>query len=235
MSIGRKGPDVTIPAGESRHDLGTTSAQEQIRQVVLSLGKGFVLIRNIKEDNWDCRVGALEIISQEERARPLEKSEDPKAIELSSSKERKVIEKKGDQQANAPNVEVVSSDIVSGKSLMLAQVLPPPSSSPQKEEPTAISQRESNAKVIIGIIARNDETSIGRTLARLQSLGGKIVVCDDESTDSTEDIVSKMGETLLKHPRQVGMSDSVKSLILEARASMPDVLLTYSSRIPNST
>ena len=92
-----------------------------------------------------------------------------------------------------------------------------------------ITQRKPEARsssVLIGIPAHNSEESIARTIVGLQPLGSDIVVCDDGSSDATEEIAMQMGCRVIKHPRELGRSDSVTSIYLAAKKLKAEILLT---------
>jgi hypothetical protein len=82
--------------------------------------------------------------------------------------------------------------------------------------------QESN--LLIGIPTHNEEDSIAKTIVKLSGLGD-IVVCDDGSTDATEDIARGLGCRITKHPRKLGRSDCITSLFLAARRLRADELL----------
>ena len=89
--------------------------------------------------------------------------------------------------------------------------------------------RKTEAKtssVIIGIPCHNSEQAIAKTIVRLLPLGADIVVCDDGSSDSTEEIARKMGCRVIKHPRELGRSDAVTSIYLAAKKLKAEALLT---------
>ena len=84
-----------------------------------------------------------------------------------------------------------------------------------------------DSRLIIGIPAQNSEGSIAKSIIALRPLeGADIVVCDDFSTDATEQIARELGCKLIKHPRQLGMSDSLTSLFLASRRLHATNLLT---------
>jgi len=80
--------------------------------------------------------------------------------------------------------------------------------------------------VLIGIPCHNSEATIAKTIVHLLPLGANIVVCDDGSSDATEEITRKMGCRVIKHPRELGRSDAVTSLYLAAKKLKAEVLLT---------
>jgi hypothetical protein len=83
-----------------------------------------------------------------------------------------------------------------------------------------------SSPVLIGIPCHNAEASIAKTIVRLLPMGADIVVCDDGSSDSTEEIARKMGCRVIKHPRELGRSDAITSLYLAAKKLKAEVLLT---------
>jgi len=98
--------------------------------------------------------------------------------------------------------------------------------SPQDKEETAKKSEPKPASVLVGIPCHNSETSIGRTIVKVLPLGGLVLVCDDGSSDLTEEIATKMGCLVIKHPRELGRSDSVTSIYIAAKKLKAEVLLT---------
>jgi hypothetical protein len=99
-------------------------------------------------------------------------------------------------------------------------------SRPSSSESTIKKGESRSSPVLVGIPCHNSEGMIAKTVVRLLSLGADIVVCDDGSSDSTEDIARKLGCRVIKHPRELGRSDSVTSLYLAAKKLKAEVLLT---------
>ncbi len=81
-------------------------------------------------------------------------------------------------------------------------------------------------KLVIGIPVHNSEASIAKTVVSLRPLNVDIIVCDDFSTDATEEIARELGCKMIKHPRELGFSDCVTSLFLAARRVHATYLLT---------
>ena len=52
------------------------------------------------------------------------------------------------------------------------------------------------------------------------------MICDDGSTDSTEDIARALGCKVIKHPRMLGRSDCITSLFLAARRLRAGEMIT---------
>ena len=80
--------------------------------------------------------------------------------------------------------------------------------------------------VLIGIPCHNSEGSIARTIVRVLPLGADIIVCDDGSSDATDEIARRMGCRVIKHPRELGRSDAVTSIYLAAKKLKAEALLT---------
>jgi hypothetical protein len=101
-------------------------------------------------------------------------------------------------------------------------------------ETKASSPAESTAKkvltkssgVVVGIPCHDSEQTIGKTIIRVLPLGADVVVCDDGSSDTTEEIAAKMGCRVIKHPRELGRSDAITSIYLAAKKMKAEVLLT---------
>jgi glycosyltransferase involved in cell wall biosynthesis len=99
--------------------------------------------------------------------------------------------------------------------------------SSSEDQPEAIAKPDiRSSAVLVGIPCHNSQAEIGSTVVRLLPLGSDIVICDDGSTDSTEEIAARMGCGVIKHPRELGRSDSVTSLYLAAKKLRAEALLT---------
>jgi hypothetical protein len=86
-------------------------------------------------------------------------------------------------------------------------------------------QTSQKTKIVIGIPVHNAESWIARAIVEASNFG-EVVICDDGSTDLTEEIARRMKCKMIKHPNELGMSDSITSLFLGARRIGADVLLT---------
>ena len=88
------------------------------------------------------------------------------------------------------------------------------------------SKLQQETKLVIGIPVHNSEASIAKTVVALRSLNVDIIVCDDFSTDATEEIARELGCKVIKHPKELGFSDCVTSLFLASRRLHASNLLT---------
>ncbi len=94
------------------------------------------------------------------------------------------------------------------------------------EESSSKKPETRSSPVLIGVPCHDSELTIAKTIVRLQPLGADIIVCDDGSSDTTEDIARKMGCRVIKHPRELGRSDAVTSIYLAAKKLKAEALLT---------
>jgi len=97
---------------------------------------------------------------------------------------------------------------------------------PTRPHPKLVAQLFPESRLVIGIPTHNSEESIAKTVVSLRSLEADIIVCDDFSSDSTEEIARSLDCKILKHPRELGASDSVTSIFLAARRLHATSLLT---------
>jgi glycosyltransferase involved in cell wall biosynthesis len=80
--------------------------------------------------------------------------------------------------------------------------------------------------VVVGIPAFNEEQTIARVVLVAQKFAGKVVVCDDGSTDYTAKIAEGLGADVVKHETNAGYGASIKSLFMRARELNADVFVT---------
>ena len=81
-------------------------------------------------------------------------------------------------------------------------------------------------KITVGIPAYNEEKNIAKIIVKLKKTVDQILVCDDGSTDSTCAIAESLGVTVIKHPRNSGYGNAIRSIFLKAREINADVLVT---------
>ena len=80
--------------------------------------------------------------------------------------------------------------------------------------------------VVVGIPAFNEEQTIARVVLEAQKFAGKVVVCDDGSTDYTAKIAERLGADVVRHERNAGYGASIKSLFVRARELKADIFVT---------
>lgn len=83
--------------------------------------------------------------------------------------------------------------------------------------------------VVVGIPAFNEEQTIARVILDAQKFAGKVVVCDDGSTDYTAKIAERLGAVVVRHERNSGYGAALQSLFRRARELKADVLVTLDS------
>lgn len=69
-------------------------------------------------------------------------------------------------------------------------------------------------KVLVAVIAYNEEEMIASTLSSLEGRGFDIIVIDDGSTDKTGNIANEMGFKVIRHPYNAGNAMNTVSTYL---------------------
>jgi len=81
-------------------------------------------------------------------------------------------------------------------------------------------------KIVVGIPAFNEEENIGKIIAKLKKITNEIIICNDNSTDSTKEIAEQMGVIVVNHERNLGYGAAIKTIFLKAREVDADILVT---------
>ncbi len=84
-----------------------------------------------------------------------------------------------------------------------------------------------NLKIIIGIPAYNEEKNIASVIAKLEKINGKIIVCDDGSSDLTGTIAEKMGAIVVAHPKNLGYGAAIRTIFTKFNELDADILVTF--------
>ena len=78
----------------------------------------------------------------------------------------------------------------------------------------------------MGIPAFNEEASIAKVIAGARNFADEIIVVDDGSTDATPMIAQALGVTLVRHKTNLGKGAALRTLMAEAKARKPKVVVT---------
>jgi glycosyltransferase involved in cell wall biosynthesis len=80
-----------------------------------------------------------------------------------------------------------------------------------------------------GIPALNAERTIASVVLGCQKHVDLVVVCDDGSSDMTAEIAKRLGAKVIRHEKNVGKGQAMRTLFEEAKASGFDSLVTIDS------
>lgn len=93
--------------------------------------------------------------------------------------------------------------------------------------------------VVACIPAFNEERAIAKVVIEAQQFVNQVIVCDDGSGDMTARIAEKLGAKVIRHERNMGKGEALRSLFLAAREANADAMITldgdgqhYASEIP---
>lgn len=82
-------------------------------------------------------------------------------------------------------------------------------------------------KKVVGIPAYNEEKNIASIIIKLREIFHDVIVCDDGSKDLTSDIAENLGAIVIKHEKNLGYGEAIKSIFLKANEIDADVLVTF--------
>ena len=82
------------------------------------------------------------------------------------------------------------------------------------------------AGVVVCIPAFNEETGIAKVVLSAKRYSARVLVCDDGSNDMTGEIAHALGATVIRHQKNMGKGEALRSLLEEARALSPRVVVT---------
>ena len=80
---------------------------------------------------------------------------------------------------------------------------------------------------VIGIPAFNEEKNIASIIMKLKKVTDHIIVCNDGSTDMTEEISKELNVTVINHSRNMGYGSAIRSIFLKAKELQADILVTF--------
>jgi len=81
-------------------------------------------------------------------------------------------------------------------------------------------------KIVVGIPAFNEEENIGEIITKVKEIANEVIVCNDNSTDSTKEIAEQMGAIVVNHERNLGYGGAIRTIFLKARELDADILVT---------
>ena len=80
---------------------------------------------------------------------------------------------------------------------------------------------------VIGIPAFNEEKNIASIILKLKKVTDHIIVCNDGSTDMTEEISKELDVIVINHSRNMGYGSAIRSIFLKAKELQADILVTF--------
>jgi glycosyltransferase involved in cell wall biosynthesis len=81
-------------------------------------------------------------------------------------------------------------------------------------------------KITIGIPAYNEEKNIAKIISKVREYADSIIVCDDGSTDMTNEISNQLGAIVITHKKNRGYGAAINSLFMKAKELESDILVT---------
>jgi glycosyltransferase involved in cell wall biosynthesis len=86
------------------------------------------------------------------------------------------------------------------------------------------------AKVVVGISAHNEESTIAKTIVRLRGVADEVLLCDNGSSDSTSEIAEGLNCKVLSNANKLGPVEAIRALFLAALKTDADVLVIVPTR-----
>lgn len=80
--------------------------------------------------------------------------------------------------------------------------------------------------ILACIPAFDEEKTIARVVVLAQKFVDRVLVCDDGSDDMTAAIAEKLGATVIRHERNIGKGEALRTLVLKCRELNADVMVT---------
>src|SRR2546422_6957181 len=76
------------------------------------------------------------------------------------------------------------------------------------------------------IPAFNEEERIGQVIAEANQFAGKLIVCDDGSSDRTSTVAQKLGVEVIRHKKNLGYGAALRTLFLRALQTDAEIAIT---------
>ena len=80
---------------------------------------------------------------------------------------------------------------------------------------------------VIGIPAYNEEKNIASIIMKLKKITVHVIVCNDGSTDMTEEISKELNVIVINHSKNMGYGSAIRSIFLKAKELQADILVTF--------
>jgi glycosyltransferase involved in cell wall biosynthesis len=90
----------------------------------------------------------------------------------------------------------------------------------------AMPRRQKRTTILVGIPAHNEEKTIAKVIVNTKKYADTIIVADDGSTDETGLIAEDLGAKVLRHARNRGKGEALRTIFRSARHLGADVLVT---------
>jgi glycosyltransferase involved in cell wall biosynthesis len=78
----------------------------------------------------------------------------------------------------------------------------------------------------VGIPAYNEQNNLAKIIEQIKKITPSIIVCDDASTDDTNQIAKSLGVNLITHSKNTGYGSAIKDIFTKAREIDSDILVT---------
>ncbi len=79
---------------------------------------------------------------------------------------------------------------------------------------------------LVCIPAFNEEKNIGKIIEKSLQYADKVIVCNDGSTDNTEEKAKEKGATIINHKKNFGYGAAIITLFEEARKQNVEIMIT---------
>jgi len=79
---------------------------------------------------------------------------------------------------------------------------------------------------LVCIPAFNEEKTIGEVVEKSLQYADKVIVCNDGSTDNTEEKAKEKGATIINHKKNLGYGAAIISLFEEAKKQNAEIMIT---------
>ena len=83
--------------------------------------------------------------------------------------------------------------------------------------------------VVVCIPAYNEAMNIGNVVRAAKAHANEVIVCDDGSSDFTDEKAVEAGATVIRHPVNRGYGGAIKTLFNAAKESGADIMITLDS------